>query len=265
MTTRTLTKRALAASLAALVVGLGAAGCGDDDGNGRAGPATAAAAQPAPPLVFTSPPAGSISGNVVTFEVAANGLSIVAANGDTSGATGHFHVFVDRPVPASGEVIPREAGIIHTTDSRVTLSGLTAGRHHIAVVLGDGVHRRIGPHVVEADVMVHGPSVVVSAPPTVAAGEPVTIDARVDGLHLTPADGDRSGQTGHLHFFVDRPPTPADQPIPREDGIIHTTETTVSIPGLASGPHTVWVVAGDGVHAPLTPSVMAKTTFIVQE
>jgi hypothetical protein len=264
MPTRTLTGRALVAPLAALALGLVVSGCGDDDGGGRASPAPSALT-PSAPLSFTSPPAPSVAGNVATFELAANGVGIVAANGDTSGKTGHFHVFVDRPVPGPGEVIPSDPGIIHTTDNRVTLSGLTTGRHGIAVVLGDGTHRRLGSDAVEADVMVQGPSVMLSAPATVAAGEPVTIEARVDGLRLTPADGDRSGRTGHLHFFVDRPPTPADQPIPREDGIIHTTETTVSIPGLASGPHTVWVVAGDGVHAPLTPSVMAKTTFIVQE
>ncbi len=264
MTTRTLTKRVLAAPLAALVLGLLVAGCGDDDGESRAAPAPAASAQPAPPLVFTSPPAASISGNVATFEVAANGLSIVAANGDTSGATGHFHVFVDRPLPEPGEVIPREAGIIHTTDNRVTLSGLATGRHRIAVVLGDGAHRRIGSHAAEANVLVQGPSVALSAPATVAAGDPVTIEARVDGLRLTAADGDRSGQTGHLHFFVDRPPTPTDQPIPREDGIIHTADATVSIPGLAPGEHTVWVVAGDGIHLPLAGPVMARTTFVVQ-
>lgn len=264
MSTRTFTKRALAAPLAVLVLGLVVAGCADDDSEGQALPAPAAPAQPAPPLSFGTAPPALIAGNVAAFEVAANGVSIVPADGDTSGATGHFHVFVDRPVPGPGEVIPREPGIIHTTDSRVTLPGLTTGRHRIAVVLGDGAHRRIGSHVVEADVMVHGPSVVVSAPPTVAAGEPVTIEARVDGLRLTPADGDRSGQTGHLHFFVDRAPTPADQPIPREDGIIHTTETKVSIPGLAPGEHTVWVVAGDGVHMPLANPVMARTTFVVQ-
>ena len=265
MPSRTLTKRAVAAPLAMLALGLVVAGCGDDDVDGRAsGASPAASAQPAPPLSFASPPPASISGNVATFDLAANSVSIVAANGDTSGATGHFHVFVDRPVPAPGEVIPREAGIIHTTDSRVTLSGLTTGRHRIAVVLGDGAHRRIGSHVVEADVMVQGPSVVLSAPAALAAADPVTIEARVDGLRLTPADGDRSGQTGHLHFFVDRPPTPADQPIPREEGIIHTTETKVSIPGLAPGEHTVWVVAGDGVHVPLAPPVVARTTFVVQ-
>ena len=264
MPTRTLTKRGLAAPLAMLALGLVIAGCGDDDADAPASPAPAATAQAAPPLSFASPPPPSISGNVAEFGVAANGVSIVAANGDTSGATGHFHVFVDRPLPAPGEVIPREAGIIHTTDSQVTLPGLTPGRHRIAVILGDGVHRRIGSHVVEADVMVQGPSVVLSAPATIAAGDPVTIDARVDGLALTAADGDRSGRTGHLHFFVDRPPTPADQPIPREDGIIHTTDTRVSIPGLAPGEHTVWVVAGDGVHVPLVGPVMAKTTFTVQ-
>ena len=264
MPTRTLTKRALAAPLAVLALGLVVAGCGDDDGDGPASPAPATSAQPAPVLSFATPPPASISGNVATFDVAANGVAIVPANGDTSGATGHFHVFVDRPVPGPGEVIPGETGIIHTTDGRVTLSGLTTGRHRIAVVLGDGTHRRIGSLVVEADVMVQGPSVVLAAPATVAAGEAVTIEAGVDGLRLTAADGDRSGQSGHLHFFVDRAPTPAGQPIPREDGIIHTTETKVSIPGLAPGVHTVWVVAGDGVHVPLAGPVMAKTTFVVR-
>lgn len=264
MPTRTLTKRAIAAPLAMLTLALVVSGCGDDDGEGRASRPPPASAQPAPPLSFASPPPASISGNVATFDLAANGVTIVAANGDTSGATGHYHVFVDRPVPAPGELIPRETGIIHTTESQVTVPGLTTGRHRIAVILGDGTHRRIGSHAVEADVMVQGPSVVLSAPANVTAGDAITIEARVDGLRLTPADGDRSGQTGHLHFFVDRPPTPADQPIPREDGIIHTTETTVSIPGLAPGEHTVWVVVGDGLHMPLASPVVAKTTFMVQ-
>jgi hypothetical protein len=264
MPTRTLTQRALAAPLTVLALGLGVAACGDDDVDGRASPGPAGSAQPPPVLSFASPPPASPPGNVATFEVAANGIGIVAADGDTSGATGHFHVFVDRPLPGPGEVISSDPGIIHTTDGRVTLSGLTRGRHHVAVVLGDGTHRRIGSHVVETDVTVEGPSVVLSAPASVAAGETVTVEARVDGLRLTAADGDRSGQSGHLHYFVDRAPTPAGQPIPREDGIIHTTETQVSIPGLLPGVHTIWVVAGDGVHVPLGGPVMAKTTFVVR-
>ncbi|MGH9190331.1 MAG: DUF4399 domain-containing protein, partial [Acidimicrobiales bacterium] len=77
------------------------------------------------------------------------------------------------------------------------------------------------------------------------------------------ADGDRSGKSGHLHVFVDRPPTPAGQAIPVEPGIIHSAATTIEVPGLAPGEHTLWVVAGDGTHVPLDPSVMDKLTVTV--
>ena len=110
---------------------------------------------------------------------------------------------------------------------------------------------------------VQGPSVTATAPATVAAGDLVPVQVQVQGVALTPADGDASGRTGHLHLFVDRSPTPAGQPIPKEDGIIHTTETSVTLPPMAAGEHTVWVVVGNGAHVPLDPPVMAKVTFTV--
>ncbi|MGI8808375.1 MAG: DUF4399 domain-containing protein [Acidimicrobiales bacterium] len=198
------------------------------------------------------------------MDLAVRGVDIVPADGDTSGRTGHLHVFVDRPSPPPGAAIAREPGIIHTTDTRVNVSGLGVGPHRLSVVLGDGAHRRMGDAIAEVEVRVQGPSVVVTAPATVASTELVPIDVKVEGLKLVAADGDRSGQSGHLHLFVDRPPTPAGQPIPKEDGIIHTTDTVVPLSGLAPGEHTVWVVAGDGLHVPLAPAAMAKTTFVVQ-
>lgn len=144
------------------------------------------------------------------------------------------------------------------------MSGLSVGRHRFSVVLGDGAHRRLGNSIAEAEVDVQGPAVTMSAPATVANGEPALLQVKVDGLTVVAADGDRSGLSGHLHLFVDRPPTPAGQPIPREDGIIHTTDTTVPLSGLSPGEHTVWAVVGDGVHTALAPPVMAKTTFVVQ-
>lgn len=215
-------------------------------------------------LAFAIRPPSVVQGNVVTLDLAVRGVTIVPADGDTSGRTGHLHVFVDRPTPAPGAAIPKEAGIIHTTDTRVAVNGLSVGPHRFSVVLGDGAHRRMGDAIVEADVTVQGPSVVASAPALVQNGEAVPVEIKVEGLRLLAADGDQSGQSGHLHLFVDRPPTPAGQPVPREDGIIHTTETTVPLSGLAPGEHTVWVVAGDGVHTPLSPSVMAKITFLIQ-
>jgi hypothetical protein len=216
------------------------------------------------PLTFATRPPSAVQGNVVTLHLAVRGVGLVPADGDTSGRTSHLHVFVDRPAPPPGAAIPKEPGIIHTTDTRVAIDGLSVGDHRFSVVLGDGAHRRIGDAIAETTATVKGPSVTLSTPPTVAKGEPATITMNVEGLDLKAADGDRSGNTGHLHLFVDRPPTPAGQAIPKEDGIIHSTDTAVPLSGLAPGEHTVWVVLGDGIHMPLTPSAMAKSTFVVQ-
>lgn len=251
-------------ALAGLVL-LGAACAGDTNGQnfhapGRAGSELGDSA----PLAFVSRPPAEVQGNVVTLDVAVQGLSIVTADGDTSGRTGHLHVFVDRPPPPAGSAIPKEPGVVHTTDTRIAVAGLSVGRHRFSVVLGDGAHRRMGDAIAEAEVLVKGPSLEVWSPPIVGNGEAAVVNVKVDGLRLVPADGDRSGQSGHLHLFVDRPPTAAGAPIPREGGIIHTTDTAATLPTLAPGEHTVWVVAGDGTHVPLTPPVMAKTTFLVQ-
>jgi len=190
-------------------------------------------------------------------------MSIVKADGNTSGRTGHYHVFVDRDLVAPGATIPREAGIVHTTDDPVVLTGLGMGTHRIAVVYGDGNHARIGTTQAEITVNVEGPSLDATAPATSAAGRPVVIDVKVQGLTLVKADGDTSGRTGHLHLFVDREATPAGQAIPVEAGIIHSAETKIEVANLAAGEHTLWVVAGDGAHKPLDPKVMDKLTVTV--
>lgn len=71
-------------------------------------------------------------------------FTIVAADGDTSGTSGHYHVFVDRDPVKPGAVIPKEDGIIHSTENPIVVTGLKPGRHRFVVVLGDGEHRRIG-------------------------------------------------------------------------------------------------------------------------
>ncbi len=251
-----------------LLVGLAFAGAACSSDAPTATPPTAGEAArsigDSAPLAFVTAPAPLVEGNVAVFDLRAQGVNIVAADGDTSGRSGHFHVFLDRTVPAPGAAIPKEPGILHTTDSRVTIEGLTIGSHRVSVVLGDGAHRRMGDALLERSFTVEGPSVTIAAPATVASGEVVPLEIKVEGLKLVAADGDRSGQTGHLHLFIDRPPTPTGQPIPREEGILHTTDTSVSLSGLNPGEHTVWVVVGDGFHQPFGHAVRAKTTFVVQ-
>lgn len=215
-------------------------------------------------LSIIEPASGTtVEGNVVTLDIEGSGVEIVKADGDTSGRTGHYHVFIDRDPVAPGEVIGREAGIVHTTEDPIVLPGLSVGRHRLAVVYGDGTHQRLGDALDETNVEVKGPSIDATAPATVAEGQPVIVEVELVGFSLAKADGDTSGRTGHLHVFVDRPPTPAGQPIPVEPSIIHSAATSIEVPGLDTGEHALWVVAGDGTHVPLAPAVMDKVTVTV--
>lgn len=252
--------RSAAAIAAALLV---LAACGDSDESTTTEatrPPQAAAAS----LSILGPPTGSaVKGNVVTLDIEGKGVGIVKADGDTSGRTGHYHVFIDREPVADGAPIPREAGIVHTTDDPVTLSGLAIGSHRIVVVYGNGAHVRMGSAQAETTVKVDGPALDATAPATSPSGQPVVVDVKVEGLTLVKADGDTSGSTGHLHVFVDREPTPAGQAIPVEAGIIHSAASRIEVPGLSPGEHTLSVVAGDGAHVPLNPKVMDKLTVTV--
>ncbi len=212
---------------AAVVAGallLLAGGCGDGDENTTgadeaidlpatsAGPSPTEAAVPSGPptvLAIVAPATGAeIKGNVVRLDVAGSGIAITPADGDISGRSGHYHVFVDRDTVAPGAVIPVGAGIIHTTDDPIVIPGLTVGPHRLIVVYGDGSHRRLGYTEASTSFTVAGPSVAASAPPNAPAGQPVTITITAEGL---PAGA-------VFHVLVDREPPPAGSARTRRTG-----------------------------------------------
>ncbi|HZN12768.1 MAG TPA: DUF4399 domain-containing protein [Acidimicrobiales bacterium] len=245
---------AIALAVAALV----GTACGDkvDD---DAGPNPNAALRLAGPATGTE-----VRGNVVMLRVSAIGVKIAKADGDTSGKTAHYHVFIDRPPVESGDVIPKAADIVHTAVAPIVLTGLAVGDHQIYVVLGDGTHRRLGRSFVHTSVHVKGPSIKVTGPATAKVGEPIAIEVHATGVKLAPADGDASGRTGHVHVFIDRMPTAAGEPIPKAADIIHTAVDRIDVPAFATpGEHTLWVVLGDGNHVPFAPPVMDKLTVVV--
>ena len=234
------------------------AACGDSKD-------TAAGPNPNATLRLRGPETGTIvRGNVVTLRVSAQGIHIVKADGDTSGMSGHYHVFVDRTPVQPGAVIPKAANIIHSAVAPIVVTGLAPGSHQLFVVLGDGTHHRLGRAVVHTSVHVKGPSVHVTGPATAAVGQPFSINVRTWGVRLLPADGDTTHTTGHLHVFIDRAPSAAGQPIPKTSDVIHTAATKIDVPAfLTPGEHTLWVVLGDGNHVPFAPPVMDKLTVTV--
>ena len=94
-----------------------------------------------------------VEGDTAVLTMKVSGITIVAADGDTSGKSGHFHVFVDREPVKEGETIPKVDGIVHSADNPIRIPGLSPGEHDITVVLGDGNHTRIHAEV-EAETMV---------------------------------------------------------------------------------------------------------------
>jgi hypothetical protein len=217
-------------------------------------------------FTLTKPPS-TIEGNVVSMKARVTGIEIVKADGDTSEKTGHFHVFIDRDPVDVGEVIPKEAGIVHTTDNPIKVYGLSVGEHTLTVVIGDGTHKRFGEDLEQtATVDVKGPSVDGTAPATLDEGADLTVELKSEGVEIVKADGKRNDKTGHFHILVDPQTAPEGGdaiPAAVENKIIHTADDSATVSGLAKGEHTIWVVLGDGQHYAFDPPVMDKLTVTV--
>ena len=249
--------------LLACVLLVASIACASNDDTGDDG--DAAAAEPAMSLGDVE---SSVEGNTVRIPVDIEGFDVVAPDGDTSGDSGHFHVFVDREPVELGETIPVERGIVHSPDNPIWVVGLEPGSHDLTVVVGDGTHKRIHGDLEETlTVDVEGPAVLGGAPKTVEEGDDVQVQLSSEGVDIVAADGDTSGDSGHYHVLVDpkTPPQGGDTiPEPEEGKIYHSAESAVVIEGLEPGPHVIWVVLGDGAHEAFDPPVMDKLSVTVE-
>ena len=208
----------------------------------------------------------SVDGNVVSLPVDVSGIEIKAADGDDSGESGHFHVFIDKDPVDAGEVVAKEAGIVHSAENPIKLYGLSVGEHELTVVVGDGIHKRIGDVEDSVTVDVKGPSVDATAPATLEDGEDLEISLESEGVEIVAADDERSDESGHYHILVDpKQPPEAGEVVPPAEAnkVIHTPESSATVEGLEKGEHTIWVVLGDGKHYAFDPSVMDKLTVTV--
>jgi hypothetical protein len=207
-----------------------------------------------------------LQGNVLRLPVEVTGIEIKAADGDTSGDTGHFHVFIDSEPVEEGETIPVEEGVVHSAENPIKVFGLTEGSHELTVVLGNGAHERIGDVSDSITIDVEGPTVDATAPATIEEGEDYVVSAEVEGFELVAADDSTSMETGHLHVIVDPEGVPeAGERIrsAEESKVYHSATSPITVKGLKAGTHTVYVVAGDGTHTAFDPAVMDKLTVTV--
>ena len=204
------------------------------------------------------PEDGKLMGNVAKLELSGAGLDVMEPDGDTSGRTGHYVVFVDRDPVAFGAKIPEGRDVIETTEGEVTIPGFTSGSHTVYLALADGAHRRIGTKVAEAQLSVSGPTLRATANPTSPAKEPLVVSVAVEGVTVAKPDGSAAPTTGHFDVFVDREPTAFDKPVPTERGIVHADTQVLKVEDLSNGEHEVWVMLVRGDETPFDPMVADK-------
>lgn len=257
-------KKMLLIGLVALVAGTG---CNkatlDDAKDAVAGSPSPSPSPPKPSLRITSPADGDkITGNTVELGFDHAGIEITKADGDTSGKTGHFHVFVDQePVPV-GAAIPKTKGVVHSTDDPIVIPGLPNGKHKLTIVYGDGNHVRITDAESTVNVETTGPTIQVTAPSAITAGQTLRLTVKTQGLTLVKAPQGEAPKSGHLHVLIDLQLPEYAKAIGATDGIIHTTDTSIDLKDLSVGEHVIWIVVGDGGHVPFRPLVadMVKVT-----
>ncbi|HXV86951.1 MAG TPA: DUF4399 domain-containing protein [Gemmatimonadales bacterium] len=101
------------------------------------------ASAPSSRAVIVQPAAGDTVGPDVTVMLGAEGVQVMAADGQRVEGQGHHHLFIDVDLTPMDSVIPAGvAGIVHigTGASESTVTGLRPGSHRIIAVLAYGNH-----------------------------------------------------------------------------------------------------------------------------
>jgi hypothetical protein len=97
------------------------------------------------------------------------------------------------------------------------------------------------------------------------AGPNLRIELAAERITLRPAGVDEPN-SGHLHLFIDREPTPVGEVIPNEPGIVHLgqAQTEHLLEGLEPGEHMVIAVLADYLHVRLPDTKTDTVRFTVR-
>jgi hypothetical protein len=111
------------------------------------------------------------------------------------------------------------------------------------------------------------PAAVIMAPQDgdEVTGSALTIALAAEHIALRPAGVDEPN-SGHLHLFIDREPTPAGAVIPNEPGIVHLgqAQTEHLLEDLEPGEHVVIVALADYLHVRIHNAKTDTVRFTVR-
>ncbi len=193
-----------------------------------------------------------------TFDVvmAASGLSVAPAGSTLEGA-GHFHIILDEPFIAPGEIIPKNASYLHFGQGQLQGSvSLPVGDHLLRLQFADSEHRALDGSQYRAEVRVRveedaPDSQVIFVKPadgaTVTA--PFSVVWAATGLIIEQAGQSIRPEAGHLHLLINEDFVAGGEPIPADETHLHfgrgQTSTELTLP---AGEYTLRLQMANGGH-----------------
>ena len=159
-------------------------------------------------------------------------------------------------IPGAGHIHVYQGTTLLTTtvSDHVTITGLATGGITLRVELRNNDHSPLGsPVFATIALTVVTPSIALTAPSSITAGEDLRIAWTVTGFVLDSAafGGTPEAGRGHVHVFVDGTYSAA------------TASTSFVLTGLAAGSHNISVVLYNNDHTPLATAYSSHATVTV--
>jgi hypothetical protein len=229
--------------------------------------------QPTAPIRIVWPiPDAEVVGRDVSVAWQTPGLRIVAAAAAANPTDYHVHFIVDGAAEVTeGAPLPTQCGVLHTAANPATLTNLPPGEHTIEMVVADPGHVPVEGFdrpAVTFTVAENPDAIKITSPENCdgVAGPDVEIAWEAPGLTIVPAADAENPTDLHAHFIIDGAyEVVAGQPIPDQEGVVHTAANPATIEGLAPGEHTIQLVIADPGHVPVAGLARPIVTILVAE
>lgn len=205
---------------------------------------------------LVSPSAGATVPTTFTVVMAATGLNVEPA-GLVNQEAGHFHLLIDEPYVAPGEIVPTDETHLHFGKAQLTTTvTLEPGVYLLRLQMADGEHRALSGNEyrdqIEIVVEEGAPAqqvMFIKPADGATVSSPFLVAWAASGLIIESAGSVIRPEGGHLHVLVNEEFIAGGEAIPTDETHLHfgrgqtSTELT-----LEPGEYTLRLQMANGAH-----------------
>ncbi|MCC6453450.1 MAG: DUF4399 domain-containing protein [Caldilineaceae bacterium] len=205
---------------------------------------------------IVSPTSGATVPVTFTVVMAASGINVEPA-GPVNENAGHFHLLIDEPFVAAGEIIPADDTHLHFGKAQLTTTlTLEPGSYLLRLQLADGTHHALSGDQYRAEVAIivaeDAPAeqvMFVKPADGATVTSPFLVGWAASGLIIEAAGSSIRPNAGHLHLLINEEFVAGGEAIPTDETHLHfgkgqtSTELT-----LEPGKYTLRLQMANGAH-----------------